>query len=66
MQNTGLLVLSEIIHRPSDRVRKKNGKLCGNFQPDYAEESGDYAEKMPDYVEISKINKVVPSVISSV
>ena len=38
--------------------------LYGNFWPDYAEESVDYAEKMPDYAEISKINKVVPSVVS--
>ena len=52
--------------RPSDRVRKKNGKLCGNFQQYYAEESGDYAEKTPDYAEISKINKVVPLSFSNV
>ena len=42
--------------RPSDRVRKKNGKLCRNFWQYYVEESDDYAEKMPDYAEISKIN----------
>ena len=54
------------LYRPSDRVQKKKGKLCGNFRPDYAEESVDYAEKMPDYAEISNINKFVPLVISNV
>lgn len=50
-------------YRPSDRVRKKT--LCGNFRQYYAAESDDYAEKTSD-VEISKINKVVPLVISNV
>ena len=46
-------------NRPSDRVKKKNRKLCGNFRQNYAEESDDYAE-------ISKINKVVPLAFSNV
>ena len=44
----------------------KSGKLCGNLQQYYAEESDDYAEKMSDYAEISKINKVVPLAFSNV
>ena len=40
-----------IITRASDRVRKKNNKLCGNFQEHYAEESIDYAENMLNYAE---------------
>ena len=35
-------------------MRKKNGKLCGNFRQYYVEVSDDYAE-------ISKLNKVLPS-----
>ena len=52
--------------RPSDRVRKKNWKLRGNFQQYYAEESDDYVEKTPDYAEISQINRVVPLAFSNV
>ena len=39
-------------NRPSDRVRKKNQKLCGNFQAYYAEEYVDYVENTLDYAEI--------------
>ena len=46
--------------RPSDRVQKKNEKLCGNFRQYYVEESDDYAEKTPNYVEISKLIKLFP------
>ena len=61
-----LLATQQTYYRPSDRVRKKNGKLCGNLGQYYAEESDDYAEKKPDYAEISKINKVVPLAFSNV
>ena len=44
----------------------KNGKLCGHFQQNYAEESDDYAEKMPDYAEICNVNKVVSLAFSRV
>ena len=54
-------------NRPSDRVQKKK-------KENYAEIFGQIIQKrvlimrkkMPDYAEISKINKVVPSVISNV
>jgi len=39
-------------NRPSDKVRKKNQKLCGNYQAHYAEEYVDYAENTLDYAEI--------------
>ena len=45
---------------------KKNGKLCGHFRQNYAEESDDYAEKTPDYAEISNVNKVVSLAFSRV
>ena len=41
--------------RPSDRVRKKNKKLCSNFQVYYAEKYVDYAENRLDYAEISNV-----------
>ena len=46
--------------RPSDRVQKKNEKLCGNFRQYYAEVSDYYAEKTADYAEISELKKLFP------
>jgi len=46
---------TRISYRPSDRVWKKNQKLCSNFQVYYAEKYVDYAENRLDYAEISNV-----------
>ena len=52
------MICGRFLNRASDRMRKKNNKLCGNFQGKNAEKFVDYAEKVMNYAEISTVNKI--------